>query len=276
LIAGYAALERQVAALYRDFRAIRQAEEADQAPLRTAARLAGDLGISLDPWQRTALATRQDLLLLVSRQGGKGETASLLALEAMLGDAGSRTVVVAPSERQTKRLVRRIKRSYRLLDGASPAVVDSQYALELRNGSELLALSGSEETIRGLEAVDLLIVDEAALVEDELFAAVFPMLAVTNGRCVAMTTPRGRRGWFHSEWTGGGASWHRERITAHEVPRISPAFLERTRLRIGDWMFRQEFLCEFLDQDDQVFSSDLIAAAMTDDAPILVERIFAA
>jgi hypothetical protein len=275
MIAGYAALERQLAALERDFRSLRQTEEAERGPLRTASRIAGDLGVTLDPWQRSALATRQDLLLLVTRQGGKGEAASLLALEAMLGDAGSRTVVVAPSERQTKRLVRRIKRSYRLLDDAPPAVVDSQYALELRNGSELLALPGSEETIRGIEAVDLLIVDEAALVADELFGAVFPMLAVTNGRCVALTTPRGRRGWFYQEWTEGGASWHRERITARDIPRISPAFLERTRHRIGDWMFRQEFLCEFVDQDDQLFGSELIAAALSDDAPMFLERILA-
>ena len=129
--------------------------------------------------------------------------------------------------------------------------------------------------MRGIEAVDLLIIDEAALVPDELFAAVYPMLATTNGRCVAMTTPRGRRGWFYDEWTQGGASWHRERITAREVPRIKPEWLERTRERLGDWMFRQEFMCEFLDTDDQVFGSELIATAMTDDAPFMLERIFA-
>jgi hypothetical protein len=142
-------------------------------------------------------------------------------------------------------------------------VVDSQFALELRTGSEVLALPGSEETIRGIEAVDLLIVDEAALVPDDLFGAVYPMLATTNGRCVAMTTPRGKRGWFYREWGEGGASWHRARVPATEIDRISPAWLERTRARLGDWMYRQEFLCEFVDASEQYYATELVAAALS-------------
>jgi len=120
MIAGYAALERQLAALQRDFRAIRQGEESVRAPVRTAAQLAGDLGIALDPWQRSALATDQDLLLLVTRQGGKGEVAALLALAGMLGDPGSTTVVISRADRQAKRLLRRIKKRYLQMEGAPP------------------------------------------------------------------------------------------------------------------------------------------------------------
>lgn len=261
--ATFAAVERQVGALARDFRAMRQAEDFVRAPHRSPVSLAADLGLALDDWQRVALESDLDTLLLVTRQGGKGMVASLLALAALLDDAGSTTIIIARSDRQSKRLLRRIKRLYRSLSDVPPAVVDSQYTLELRNGSELLALPGSEETIRGIEAVDLLIVDEAALVPDDLFAAVYPMLATTNGRCVAMTTPRGKRGWFWVEWESGGPTWHRAKVTATEIPRIKPAWLERTRLRLGEWMFQQEFLCEFVDTIDQLFATEIVLGALS-------------
>ena len=271
MIAGYAALERQIAQLARDFHAISREDNQTIETHRSPIELAMALGIGLDPWQRDALTADRDLLLLVTRQGGKGMVASLLGLTGLLERPGSTTVVIARSDRQSKRLLRRIKKQYRSLPDVPPAVVDSTYALELRNGSELLALPGTEETIRGIEAVDLLVIDEAALVPDDLFAAVYPMLATTNGRCVAMTTPRGKRGWFHHEWTQGGDAWHRERVTATEIPRIKPEWLERTRERLGDWMYRQEFLCEFLDTDDQFFATEHVQAALTDEVTPLFE-----
>jgi hypothetical protein len=207
IAAGYATLERRAAAITRDFRAIRQAAEVAEKPKRSALDIAAAVGIALDPWQHAALTTdRHDILLLVTRQGGKGEVATLLALDKLLNDPGSTTVVVSRADRQAKRLLRRIKRRYRQLDDVPPPIADSLYTLELRNGSEILALPGSEETIRGVEAVDLLIVDEAALVDDDLFSAVYPFLATTDGRCVAMTTPRGRRGWFWHEFEHDGST----------------------------------------------------------------------
>jgi hypothetical protein len=272
--ATYATLHRQAADLSRDIRALRQTQAAARAPRRTALHLAADLGIALDPWQRAALTTdRHDVLLLVTRQGGKGEVATLLALDKLLNDPGSTTVVVSRADRQAKRLLRRIKRRYRQLSDVPPPIVESQYALELRNGSEILALPGSEETIRGIEAVDLLVIDEAALVQDDLFTAVYPMLATTDGRCIAMSTARGKRGWFWHEWEHGGDEWHRERVTWEQIPRFKPAWIERTRRRLGDWMFRQEFGCEFVDDVEQIYGTDLVLAALTTDfRPLALPR----
>lgn len=277
MLSTVATLERRAAGLQRQIRDLSQERIAGELPARTAIDLAAQLGISLDPWQADALTTdRHDVLLCVTRQGGKGMVASLLALDGMVNDPGSTTVIVSRADRQAKRLLHRIKRLYRMLENTSPFLVDSTMTIELRNGSEVLALPGSEETIRGIEAVDLLIVDEAALVPDDLFAAVHPMLATTDGRCVAMSTARGRRGWFYTEWSGSDVEWHRAKITAPEIPqRIKPAWLERTRKRIGERMYRQEFLCEFLEAEDSLFMLDDINAALTRDvAPLYLERLF--
>ena len=136
-------------------------------------------------------------------------------------------------------------------------------------------LPGSEETIRGIEAVDLLVLDEAALVPDELYFSTRPMLATTDGRCIALTTPRGKRGWFYDEWTAGGGDWHRAKVTAEQIPRIKPAWLEKERRRIGEWWFQQEYLVEFVEAEDQLFAADLIAAALSSDVEPLGLPLFA-
>lgn len=266
MVASVATLNRRLAVLSRQHRQLMQRIEEPQLverPHRSALDIAAELGVTLDPWQVDALTTKvHDILLLVTRQGGKGMVASLLALEKIVNDPGSTVVIVSRADRQAKRLLRRIKRLYLQLRDVPPLIVDSSVTIELRNGSEILALPGSEETIRGIEAVDLLIFDEAALVQDDLFAAVHPMLATTDGRCVAMTSARGKRGWFWREWVSSDVEWHRVKITWKDIPRFKREWIERTRRRLGEWMFRQEFGCEFLDTDDQLYATELVEAAL--------------
>jgi hypothetical protein len=88
---------------------------------------------------------------------------------------------------------------------------------------------------------------------------------------VLLTTPFGKRGFFHHEWTEGGTEWQRVKITAHDCPRISPAWLEAERARIGDWWFRQEYLCTFVENTDQVFAyADIRRALDPDVKPLWV------
>lgn len=86
------------------------------------------------------------------------------------------------------------------------------------------------------------------------------MLAVSNGRLIALSTPCGKRGWFFDSWDGDGA-WQKIQITAQECPRISPAFLAEEQKALGDRWFRQEYLCSFEDAIGAVFSAEDIAAA---------------
>jgi hypothetical protein len=48
--------------------------------------------------------------------------------------------------------------------------------------------------------------------------------------------------------------------------------LEEERRALPDRIYRQEYCCEFLDTDDQVFGSDLIQSAITDDVTPLFEE----
>jgi hypothetical protein len=146
--------------------------------------------------------------------------------------------------------------------------------LELANGSRIVSLPGEEGTIRGYSGVALLVIDEAARVTDELYAAVRPMLAVSRGRLVALSTPFGKRGWFFEEWQGAN-DWERVRITAEQCPRITADFLEGERQALGPRWYRQEYECSFEEAVDAFFShADIMAALSGRVAPLDLGLVF--
>ncbi len=105
--------------------------------------------------------------------------------------------MLSPGERQSKEFLRKAVGLYRALDRPVPSDAENKLELELSNGSRIVALPGNEGTIRGYSGVNLLVVDEASRVPDALYVAVRPMLAVSGGRLVALSTPMGTRGWFY-------------------------------------------------------------------------------
>lgn len=227
-----------------------------------------DAGMPADPWQRDVLnSDARRMLLLCSRQSGKSTTCASLAVNQAIYDPGL-VLLIAPAQRQSAELFRKVNDVYRALPNVPRVVQESAMKMELANGSRIIALPGTEGTIRGYSGAKTVIVDEASRVDDALFAAVRPMLATTNGRFVALTTPYGKRGWFYESWAFG-EGWHRTQVTAHDCPRIDAGWLADEKRLIGDWQFRQEYLCEFVDTDEQFFSSELIEAAITDEvAPL--------
>ena len=127
--------------------------------------------------------------------------------------APATVVLVSPSLRQSVELFRTFHGMWQSLPNRPEAAYETLQRLELANGSRVISLPGSERTVRGLASVDLIVIDEAARVEDELLAAVRPMLAISDGSLFALTTPAGKRGWFYEQWLHG-VGWQRISIKA--------------------------------------------------------------
>jgi hypothetical protein len=89
------------------------------------------------------------------------------------------------------------------------------------------------------------------------------MLAVTGGRLVALSTPWGRRGWFYEAWSGP-ETWHRVKVTANQVGRISTEFLAEERRSLPAHVFASEYECEFTDSVASLFRSEDVLAALDD------------
>jgi hypothetical protein len=228
-------------------------------------------GMEADPWQTQVLrSTASRLLLLCCRQSGKSQCCAALALATAVAEPGSLVLLLSPSLRQSAELFKHVAD----LQHALPQVpkAESVLRLELPNGSRILSLPGSEATVRGYSGVRLLVIDEAARVPDALYYSVRPMLAVSGGRLIALSTPFGKRGWFHKEYTEGDA-WERTRITAEQCPRISAAFLDAERHSLPRIWFQSEYECLFTDTEDSVFSYDSVMACLDPTVKPLWERL---
>jgi hypothetical protein len=233
--------------------------------------IARDVGLDeLDPWQAKLIDDPpKRVLLCCGRQVGKSTASAVCALNCAIYQAPATVVLISPSLRQSTELFRTFHAMWQRLPGRPAAQYETLSRLELENGSRIISLPGSEKTIRGLASVDLVVIDEAARVEDELLSAVRPMLAVSNGSLFALSTPAGKRGWFYEQWDNG-VGWHRVSIKSTECSRIDPEFLEEEKGVLGPLMFAQEYLCEFHDPEGAAFATELIEAVFTGEFPPFV------
>ncbi len=228
-------------------------------------RLSQQAGIEPDPWQAEVLrSTSPRLLLNCSRQSGKSTTVATLAMHTALYEAGALVLLLSPSLRQSGELFKKCLEVYRAL--ARPVSADSESALTLtlENGSRILSLPGKEGTIRGFSGVTLLAIDEAAWVPESLYLSVRPMLAVSGGRLVVLSTPHGTSGFFYEAWRGS-EPWERVEVPATSCPRISPAFLAEEKRAMGEWFFQQEYCCVFSESEAQLFNRSDIDAAFREE-----------
>ena len=226
-------------------------------------RLAERCSLIPDSWQRDVLRSVSPRMLLnASRQSGKSTTVAMLNVHTALYHPGSLCLMLSPTLRQSGELFRKARD---LLGQVQPERLPEETALSLRlaNGSRIVSLPGKEGTVRGYSAVTLLCIDEASRVPDDLYMACRPMLAVSGGRLVAMSTPFGTRGWWYAAWRSTEA-WERYEVPAEQCGRISPAFLDEERRTIGEWWYHQEYGCEFLDAQSQAFTRDEIDRAFTE------------
>jgi hypothetical protein len=233
-------------------------------------------GMTADPWQKDLLHSRFPMILLnCSRQAGKSQIVAALALVTALVESSALILFLSPTIRQSGELFLHLMRLYRPLGMPRlKRLRESEHALELTNGSRIISLPDQEGHIRGFSSVRLLVIDEAAKVSDELYMAVRPMLAVSEGRLICLSSPFGKQGfffdawskdleatWDEDEWVRQGSDWRRYRVPYWMCPRISEEFTRKERAEIGDRWFGQEYECEFMDMLGAVFSGDEIEAA---------------
>lgn len=219
------------------------------------------LGIDPDPWQREVIEGRHPRLLLnCCRQAGKTTVVGLAALLEAMTNAMTRVLLVSRSHRQAREMLRQMAFFHKVL-GGKYLTRHTASELEFSNLSRIVCVPCREETIRGFARVDLLVIDEAARVPDDLYRSVRPMLAVSGGRLVCLSTPYGQRGFFWDAWANGGGDWARIEVPAERVPRIAADFLTEERRALGEAWFRQEYQCSFESVEGLVYPTSAAAAS---------------
>jgi len=224
------------------------------------------LGIEPDEQQVKILSsTAKRGILNCSRQWGKSTVAAAKAVHRAYTEKGKTVLVASPTERQSGEFLRKAAWMVRKLGIRPRGDGDNACSLAFPNGSRIVGLPGTEGTVRGFSAVSLLLIDEAARVQDAMYKALRPMLAVGDGDLWLMSTPKGKRGFFYETWAHGGDRWERISVKATECGRIRAEFLEEELAELGEMSFRQEYLCEFVDRGAGVFDRDLVERALDEE-----------
>jgi hypothetical protein len=230
------------------------------------------------PWQKEALrSASKRQLFLTSRQAGKSSAGAVKALHKALTQEDATVLLISPSLPQSQEIFRKCLGYYRALGRPRGTKSESALRMELGNGSRVIALPGSEKTVRGYSA-HLVVMDESGEVPDDLFGdAAIPSVGMTEGDIVAIGTPKGARGWFYRLWMDQDQAWERYRVTADDVPRDLSDLIETTRAIRGERGVRQEYFCSFEDDAEAFFRvEDLersLTLADTSAAPLFPEAV---
>lgn len=225
------------------------------------------------PWQVAYLRTTNQppcqagaYALCSRRQGGKSSVVATRAAHRMLRWSGQEVVILAKTERQAKRLKRKIATGLAHYIPSKEWPVDNSDELELPNGNTLFCLpGGNPDGIRSFSPT-LLLLDEAAFVTEALIAAISPMLATTRGDWDMLSSADGPIGTFYEAMEGSQVQdWTQFVFTADDEPTLSPEFLAKELRRLGKARYLREYFCKFVAPEGAFFSLDSISTLLEGD-----------
>jgi hypothetical protein len=201
------------------------------------------LGVEPAPWQAQFLRAPlgASILALTARQVGKTTSAVWAIAHYMLFTPGGLSVIACPAQRQSKEAVRRVRDI--LIKVGAELRSDNIYELELKNGSRVMALPSTDDSIRGLTVDGFIIADEAARLPPNIISALRPMRARRpQARFAMLSTAWSRTDPFWTAWADDDPSWMRLKATAETVTFFSEEFLDQERRAFGENGFKREYL----------------------------------
>jgi len=223
------------------------------------------IGVEPFDYQKEFLDSANNRKLFVAgRRVGKSRSASWKALWYAITHAEAEVLLTAKTQRQSMELFRQIKSEMRGSKAESDEwgiQRETRTEINFSNGSRIvcLPLGRDGSNIRGYGA-DLLIVDEAAYVPEEIFQEVLmPFLAVGENQFVMISTPRGKRGFFYKRFDEAERDendYFVQQVPTWKNPRVPEKFIERQRNNLTPMQFKREIRGEFDENADAYFTEE--------------------
>ena len=234
-------------------------------------------------------------ILNCARQSGKSTAVAAKATHKAKHTPGALIMIFAPTENQAVEMMEKIS-VFMTQDPEIILIRDSTVEKRLINGSRIRAFTSTPKSARGYSDPDIIIIDEAAYVDDELYMTIRPMMNGGKTELVLLSTPNGKNGFFYETWHKDSRIWKKIEVQPpwimHEVmpekydprtdeeysldrlkrgifgyisPRHKRQFLfEEFEIMEEHW-YLQEYGCQFRDPIDAVFDMDLVMAAFGHD-----------
>ncbi|MGA8749221.1 MAG: terminase family protein [Pseudolabrys sp.] len=200
------------------------------------------LGISPHDWQKIFLRAPRgaSIAVLTARQVGKTTAAAVGIAHSAMFMPGSLSVIACPAQNQSAEALRKVREM--VLKAGAELTTDNVFKLEIANGSRVLALPGTQDSIRGLTVDAWIAADEAAQLDPAIMAALHPMRTQTHARFAMLSTAWSYTDPFWSVWAGDDPSWIRIAATLDVAPDlIAPEVVERARRQLSEDDFKREY-----------------------------------
>lgn len=218
-----------------------------------------------------------------SRQTGKGFTVALKInkdiLEAEARGEAVDWMILSRSLVASRQLARKIRgigramcRARQAIDPTVAELKDNQYEITYPGGSRVLVLSSNPDAAVGFTGnvvIDEIDVHKQA---EELLGNTFPVTSTGGYMLIVTSTPRGRRVMHKIATDGGkpGSPWSFRKLDIYQAVEQGcdqdPEVLHRGILDELKW--RQEYLCEFVDDEICWIPWQLIVQCTSDQATL--------
>lgn len=283
----------------------RALQEADRALANELARSLSplayirSLGFPPFPWQAEVLESRHKRKIINgARQSGKSTIVAGLPAWAGKYIPRSLSIIGAATEKQAVEDMEKVK-DFIARDPTYPEIVrDSDSMVELTTGSRILVVPATEKAARGYSNPDFIVLDEASRIDDGTYRSGFRPMLTDNPKCelILISTPNGREGFFYRAWDSQ-ERWEKYEIRApwqpHGTEWILDPYTDEAKYRaeratqairayfsprhrnleeqleniqeMGPRLYRQEYCCEFVEPQDQVYDYDAIRGLFTEE-----------
>jgi hypothetical protein len=207
--------------------------------------------------------TKKYFMLKWARRHGKSTMVFNILIQKCLENEKSRYAFIFTTYQAAKNIITKDPDMLSMLpeqeyDGQIWKLNKADLTIEFFNGS-ILQMYGADkpQSLRGFNAKGVAIDEWSQHRSDTVWTEIVePVLTNNGGFCIFIYTPKGVN--HASEMYNGilnnsyGEEWYCSTITAEQSKLISAEELEKARQRIGDLLYRQEYLCEDLADDDLV------------------------
>ena len=207
-------------------------------------------GSKMDPWQgayMTHAPLKSRIGIAASRQSGKSTVTALFVAHCLIFIPNFMCLVASRSLRQASHYLNKVRDAVLSVIPRDAMRQLNRLSMELPNGSNIVSIPCAQPDAGRGFSPHLVILDEAAFAPEELFRAITPSLAATQGALHMLSSPNGRQGYFFEAFEGEAKDvfWS-QRVHWHDCPRITQEIADMERIALGDLYFRQEFGAEFV------------------------------
>jgi len=223
------------------------------------------LGFTPNPFQKEVIKQVDEnyknwhnIMFACARRSGKSLATSLVITLEMLIPYAS-VVLVSPSNKQLGIVFDEVLKHIRKLGLPIEKLDTNGKMIRLENGATFRG--GSESTITNLEGFDisLLAIDECFLIPSikKILNSLSPALStygiyedtrIQVGKIIMLGSVKNNleAKYYYDKGMRRDKGYVTLRYTALDNPLLSKEFLEAERERLGEEVFRQEYLCEFV------------------------------